>query len=611
MSFTYLILLGASLVYLTMAKNGTHWFPGLHPCSCLTNHGQYCCSNDHTFGGRVTCQHDGSLVPVVRLICVTYDKRSKKVVAGVCPYLSPRTLNSSKVLPQVFLHPQNLTKMMCGPFERTDTLCGRCTSNTVPACNSYYMKCIPKKSCTSFIWILSLLARFGPLTAFYLIIFLFRINAAAPYISLLILQAQIITARMSILRIVDVAGPSAEAKRWNDLLIALYSVWNLDVLQVYMPPLCLTRGARNLDSLAFDYLVAFYPLILVLITYCLAELHARRWWCVFWFFWPLVKMFKFLHINIDPMRSIMNTFATFILLSITKFTVVSINLLTFTNLVDVNGTLVRRVPLFDGSADYFGHHHILYATVAIVVLFFFNLLPLLLLFLSPMRVFQGCLRRCCCSFRGVHFVNAFLEVFQGHFKDGVSHRRDYRFVAGLQFLLRILMLAVFNSAMYIEIAFVCSVVVFMLWTVGGLVLRPYKRERFNNLEATLGTYIVLLNLLYLYHYITVLKGSPLSPLTLYISLMTPGLLFALYAFFHTIVRILQLCGWHIKLGQLFRQLCSTLHIRYPFSEDRQGYLPIENNSPSPPPSPPPQESQGLRTSRRTSMVAYDDIRCTD
>ena len=129
--------------------------------------------------------------------------------------------------------------------------------------------------------------------------------------------------------------------------------------------------------------------------------------CV-WLFWPLVKLFKSLHISIDPMRSIMNTSATFILLSITKF---SINLLAFISLFDVNGILVRHVPLFDGNTEYFGGSHLPYAILAIVVLSTCSLLPLLLLLLSPLKSFQRCLRWCCCSFRGVHFVNAFLEVY--------------------------------------------------------------------------------------------------------------------------------------------------------------------------------------------------------
>ena len=41
----------------------------------------------------------------------------------------------------------------------------------------------------------------------------------------------------------------------------------------------------------------------------------------------------------------MNTFATFVLLSVTKFTIVSVNELAYTDLRDINGTLVAKAPV--------------------------------------------------------------------------------------------------------------------------------------------------------------------------------------------------------------------------------------------------------------------------
>ena len=100
--------------------------------------------------------------------------------------------------------------------------------------NTYDLKCVPDKECN---WFLTLLAVFGPLTTFYLIVFLFRINAAAPYISLVILLAQVISTRqIADIFITQYISTSTIA---NKFLISIYSVWNLDVLQVYMPLMCL------------------------------------------------------------------------------------------------------------------------------------------------------------------------------------------------------------------------------------------------------------------------------------------------------------------------------------------------------------------------------------
>ena len=202
----------------------------------------------------------------------------------------------------------------------------------------------------------------------------------------------------------------------------------------------------------------------------------------------------------------MNTFATFVLLSVTKFTIVSVNILSYANLRDVSGTLVAKNPFYKAGVMYFSAKHLPYAVLAIVVLLFCFVLPLFLLFLSPMRSFQRCLRSCCCSFRCVHFVNTFLEVFQGHFKDRVSHHRDYRFVAGLQFLLRSCILVNYSLVNYPELVCSISIVIFVLWSVGCLMFKPYKRELHNVLEAILSTYYVFANLLVMYFYVLVLKG---------------------------------------------------------------------------------------------------------
>ena len=311
-----------------------------------------------------------------------------------------------------------------------------------------------------------------------------------------------------------------------------------------MPPMCLGKHFGNLQVLAFQYLIALYPLILVLVTYALAELHARQWWCVYWLLWPIVKLFKVLRISIDPMRSIMNTFATFVLLSVTKFTKVSVNILSYANLRDANGTVVARVSLYKAGVVYFSAEHLPYAILAIIVLMFCNVLPLLLLFLSPMRSFQRCLSSCCCSFRCVHFVNTFLEVFQGHFKDRVSHHRDYRFVAGLQFLLRSSILVNYSFINYTEFMWSISIVMFLLWAVGVLMFKPYKRELHNVLEAILSTYYVFANLLLLCFYVLVLKGTPLYPYFAgIIILVTPGILFGV----HVLVQVLRYCGCYTKL----------------------------------------------------------------
>ena len=583
-----LALLCASLVSLTAAAD-THCFPGLYPCDYHTE--QCCCKHD-AFGDRVKCASDGSLkLSKLESNWWFLTCYGSIVVLSYGPYLHRANNNGSYILPQDAPDPCSKTQRVCEDIDRRGTVCGQCKRDYTVSVNTYDLKCVDDKECN---WFLTLLAVFGPLTIFYLIVFLFRINAAAPYISLVILLAQVLSAKQ--VANVFLSQCLTTSTIANEILISLYSVWNLDVLQVYMPPMCLGKHFGNLEALAFQYLIALYPLILVLVTYALAELHARQWWCVYWLLWPIVKLFKVLHISIDPMRSIMNTFATFVLLSVTKFTLVSVNLLVYKNLFDVNGTVVTKVPLYKGDTQYFGPKHLPYAVLAIVVLLFCNVLPLLLLFLSPMRSFQRCLRSCCCSFRCVHFVNTFLEVFQGHFKDRVSHHRDYRFVAGLQFLLRLFVLVDFCLAQQPELVCLISAIILLLWTIVVLMFRPYKKELHNILEAILSAYYVIASLLTLYINVLVLE-SPVQHLSAgIIVLLTPGILFGM----HILVQVLMRCSC---LAKLFNRL-KTLY------ESAGEHIPLLKTDPtvsSASPSCSSSRSLPQNSTARNNMINYDSI----
>ena len=565
-----LALLSGSLVCLTAAAD-THCFPGLYPCDNDTEH---CCCKHDAFGHLAKCCPDGYLMTRNHSgsIVTCYNGT---LVLGFGPYLRKGSTNDSYILPQQGSDLCDLTQSVCKKLDRRGTECGKCKRDYTVSVNTYDLKCVPDKECN---WFLTLLAVFGPLTIFYLIVFLFRINAAAPYISLVILLAQILSTRH--IGSFVLSHYLTNFNIANKILISLYSVWNLDVLQVYMPPMCLGKHFGNLEVLAFQYLIALYPLILVLVTYTLAELHARQWWCVYWLLWPIVKLFKVLHISIDPMRSIMNTFATFVLLSVIKFTIVSVNLLAYVNLFDINGTVVAKAPLYEGDTQYFGPKHLPYAVLAIVVLLFCNVLPLLLLFLSPMRSFQRCLRSCCCSFRCVHFVNTFLEVFQGHFKDRVSHRRDYRFVAGLQFLLRLIILVNYSLVKYPEFMCSVSILIFVLWSLVVLMFRPYKRELHNILEAILSAYYVFVNLMMLYIYVLLLKNIPRYLLASIVILLTPGILFGA----HALVKVLMYCGCHTKLFCCLHKLYESICKHAPILQWRDIDSTANNVSPSRSPS---------------------------
>ena len=98
--------------------------------------------------------------------------------------------------------------------------------------------------------------------------------------------------------------------------------------------------------------------------------------------------------------SLVDTFATFLLLSYVKFLSVSFDILAPTFMYNKWDRHIGTVLLYyDGSVEYFGADHLPYAVLAITVLLVFTVLPILLLCLYPCRWFQKFT-----GFRGIHHL---------------------------------------------------------------------------------------------------------------------------------------------------------------------------------------------------------------
>ena len=148
----------------------------------------------------------------------------------------------------------------------------------------------------------------------------------------------------------------------------------------------------------------------------------------------------------NPKGSVINTFATFLLLSYSKLLTVSYSLLAATELYNDKGERVGPVALyFDASIEYFSRQHLPFAVLAICILLILAVFPMILLFLYPMRSFQRCLgysTRIRWQFR-----HTFADAFQGCYKNGISGAHDCRYFAGLYLFVRIILLGTFSSPM--------------------------------------------------------------------------------------------------------------------------------------------------------------------
>ena len=273
-------------------------------------------------------------------------------------------------------------------------------------------------------------------------------------------------------------------------LLSFYGVWNLDFLRLVYSPFSLNPSISTLQILALDYAVAAYPLFLIVVMYIIVELHDNDFRIVVWLWKPFRYCFACYRRQWDIRTSLVNSFATFFLLSYVKFLSVSFDLLIPVSLYDVNGeTISDKYLYYDGTIEYFGKQHLPYAILAIVVLILVNLLPVVLLLLYPCQCFQKLLNFCGLRCQALH---TFIDVFQGCYKNRTDGTYDRRWFSAVYLLVRLAFLTVWAMIQsYMMGCFFEAMLLTLTATLVGVV-QPYKSNVHNSVDVVLIVALALL-----------------------------------------------------------------------------------------------------------------------
>ena len=408
--------------------------------------------------------------------CMSYNPVTRTQVVGFCLFES--------MLERIIDLPPNVSEMndfMCGHFNREGQLCGTCKKGYGPALFTDY-ECA-ECSTKNYDWALYLLLEFLPITVFYLVIVTFQISATSGPLNVFIFSAQVVASTMNASNSFSNAYAT---QSWFQILqkiiITFYDVWNLDFLHSVIPPFCLSENITTLHALALQYLPAFYPLLLIIVTYILIELHDRNVRVLVWMWRPFQRCLAPFQRSLrwNPKASIVSTFATFLTLAYNKIIIVSSELLIGTRVTDIHGNSSRYL-LLAPTVPYFGSEHLPFAILAIVVLSTFIALPPLLLIAYPTITFQKMLS--CLKIRW-HALHIFADVFQGCYKNRTDGKYDYRYFAAFYFILRIiiiLLVSVFNNV--IGLGWALSTAVLIIGSLLFALLRPYKKNWLNILDS--------------------------------------------------------------------------------------------------------------------------------
>ena len=496
------LALCALLCAASSATSSTHEVQQVNSsCPTWTYPSQHCkCGNPLQRIIHCTTEDNQTTVEIIFGYCMTLDSSQTAEVVGSCPFNFQRPgyryqyLRVPSVLP-------DLESVVCGYTNRTGQMCGQCVNGTSPPVYSYYPQCVHCPKGTNN-WPKYLAVSLLPTTLFFLGTVALRFRATSPLMIGFILHCQICTSPPVLRRLGFAFFNEYNTFRSWGTFFALYisylSIWNLDFFRMVYTPFCLQPNVSTLQVLSLDYIVAAYPLALIILTYTLVTLHYYNNCRVVVWLWRLFhKCSARFRRQWNLQNSLVDAFATFLLLSYVKFLGVSFNILMPTFLWDKWGQQKSIMLYYDGSVEYFGKEHLPYAILAIAVLLVFTLLPIMLLCLYPRCWFQKLLNSCHLQSQALRM---FMDTFQGCYKDGTNGTRDCRMFSALYLITRVVAYLPLGFGLAsLRVITIVSILLTLILLV--TCYRPYKKDFYNKLDVfffliLIGTNLTLANCQY-------------------------------------------------------------------------------------------------------------------
>ena len=480
------------------------------------------CKCDGNYDGYVLCNSTDFQAAILRGSWMGLSTVSNQLVVGQCPYCS---LIGDEPFIQLPQNISDLPNYMCRKINRTGELCGRCIDGYGPVVNSKHFQCVlcpPAKA--KYHWIFFILTEFLPILILFFIVVLLNISATSGPANAFVFFAQVVTAGFSLYS--DGAIQVKSIRNVKTILTGVYmfpyEIWNLNFFRSFsFTQFCLSSNISVLALFSIGYLTAFFPFLLVLVFFITVSMYSRGVKLVVCILKPIERLIEpvlhFLRIDWSLEKSVLGALATFLLLSYTKFSLLSFLLLTPTPLVTSNDSRDHLVLYYDGTVGFGSKAHAPYIVLSVLVLTTVVALPpIILIFPSICLLLQKVLRihfhyeRDLPSFSLNTIIGQFLNTFHACYKDGQGspsdqNEHDFRWFAGMYFIFRLMVFSAYAFTpewfmQYVILQFVC-----VTGLLAFAVLRPYKNDWYNKLDAIMFGLLTVINALSMYNYFLTLE----------------------------------------------------------------------------------------------------------
>ena len=433
--------------------------------------------------GMIACDEDSQRASMQIGYCVTYDNETSEVRAGRCLQSFFRS-DSRKFFYPLPTEVSDLNDQVCGPSNSEGFLCGECRDGfTISPLSTIH--CI---NCTgaSHSQIKYVAFTYLPITVIFVIILTFSISVTSGPINSFVFFAQLSASNFyqfaymaSVLDAQSNTNGTFSSRISTMVITAFYDVWNLNIFTTFIFPFCLTHHLSRLQAFTLKYVLAFYPLILVVLPYICIQLHAHDFRPVVYCWKPFLKCFLRFKRSVDPKTSVIDAFATFFLLSYVKLLSIAGLILLPIHVYNHRGEKISRIVMyFSTRIEFFHTEHLPLALFSVFVSLTFITIPPTLLIFYPTSFFQKCLTRCKVNSLALRTL---VETFQGCYKDGTNGTRDYRYFAGLYFILRIIfvLLNYASAVTFINVSAGLCCFTALLFAF----LKPYKKKIYNIVDT--------------------------------------------------------------------------------------------------------------------------------
>ena len=241
------------------------------PPGLFCNNGTCKCGH-YTYPYIVKCDRNEDTSAILHCNCASVDwsmSRGEVTFVGPCIYTCEH-FNAS-VGSTTYRSLMNTTAhydSICSSFNRTGALCGKCLPEHYPLAYSFDVNCI-KCPHVGWNWGRYIMAAYLPLTLFCFVIFFFQINVVTSHLHPVIWCSQVFSfpasSQLILLSMQSLHNLPEHLLLVMKIVYSLHGIWNFDFFRPFYCDICL--GIDILPTLALDYAIAVYPLLLMAITY--------------------------------------------------------------------------------------------------------------------------------------------------------------------------------------------------------------------------------------------------------------------------------------------------------------------------------------------------------